>query len=73
MTWRHMVVRGDDGLEIKEVYTSSRGKALWTGRSASPTGDTLQDLRLNLFRMLEATYRPEFKSYKLDEPGEHHE
>ena len=62
MGWNHRVMKhekadgGDDWYQIHEVYyDSKREPDSWTADGISPGGNTLEDLRDELIRMLEAT------------------
>jgi len=58
--WNHRVMKRKDGdddwYQIHEVYyDSKREPDSWTADGISPGGNTLEDLRDELIRMLEAT------------------
>ena len=62
MSWNHRVMKhekadgGDDWYQIHEVYyNSKREPDGWTKNGIAPGGSTLEELRDELIRMLEAT------------------
>ena len=62
MGWNHRVMKhekadgDDDWYQIHEVYyDSKREPDSWTQHGIKPGGNTLEDLRDELIRMLEAT------------------
>ena len=70
MGWNHRVMKhekadgDDDWYQIHEVYyDSKREPDSWTADGISPGGNTLEDLRDELIRMLEATEK-EILNYK---------
>jgi hypothetical protein len=59
MTWNYRVVRGQDGLQLFDVYYDEAGSPIAT--SASPSyvyGETVEELATQLTRMREALNRP---------------
>ena len=62
MTWNHKVIRKQDGrgeyyYEIHEVYYEKDGLS-WISAPRTPLGDTLDDLKEILERMLKACDKP---------------
>lgn len=58
MTWDHRVMRREDGfLEIHEVYYEGE-KVSWTENATYPCGETLEEVRLDLERMLRCLEKP---------------
>ena len=62
MSWNHRVMKrvefdgDDDWYQIHEVfYDSNRQPESWTVEGIAPGGNTLEELRDELIRMLEAT------------------
>ena len=62
MSWNHRVMKhkeadgDDDWYQIHEVYYNSKRKPKsWTVEGIAPGGNTLEDLRDELLKMLEAT------------------
>lgn len=70
MSWNHRVMKhdkadgDDDWYQIHEVYYDSKRKPeSWTVEGIAPGGNTLEDLRDELLKMLEATEK-EILDYK---------
>lgn len=57
-TWRYVVSvtrDGDDDLwEMREYYHDVSGSELWTANSVGPSGSSLDELRSDLQRMMDA-------------------
>jgi len=77
MTWNHRVVRyqtrnlfgdPDVGFAIHEVYYDKDGNVqAMTSEAVRPWGDTKDELRLELMRMLEALNKPDLDYNDEDE------
>lgn len=65
MTWNHRVMRHVEGdevfFQIHEVYygiEEGSNQLSWTENAIAPMGETIEDLRFELVRMLEALDKP---------------
>lgn len=68
MTWNYRVVQHDDGKEtwyqIHECFYASKDDVVphsWTADSIAPVGESMEDLRLALDRMIFALAKPILK------------
>lgn len=62
MTWDHRVVRqivhGEEWFGIHEAFYSLEGKTVWTEKPVGVVGESIDELRETLERMMAALDRP---------------
>ena len=65
-SWRYRVIRDKNGWHrIAEVHKLDNGEVVWTADPINPGSDTLNGLRDDLTRMLQATTKPALEETEL--------
>ena len=56
--WNHRVFKDKDGYSIRETFYKDGKPHLWSAEPEAPFGETLDELKEDLKRMLGATEQP---------------